>query len=496
MSILDALFGGLFGSDDQEEQKEEVVERPCSNCPGYCKIAPEACSVCEPYKEQMIDAIYWVEHKDELLSRYEVTGVNDVQSGAVTCPYCGGHSDDPYVCEYCGSKLAEGNGKIKVASASDIPNPVLEAQEIIFKRYEAVKDFDGADEAYGLVDALSGVENEGLLSSIFNALLGSESSNDSKTLGNKMSESEIGEMAAFYGVSVADYLAGLDIGKYLAMSNKKTAAKAEEQYMSSQSSQQSGGMSGLSGLAGLAGMVGLGSMLFGGSSYNYDAARKPSYHKPTVVVKPPVYQTGSQQAHNKPYNSHMPKPYRPDAVGLGTFQQTGKPSGSDVRPPLPGAKPSSQQSKPSAPQQLKPSGSQSKPSASNVRPPLPGTKPSSQQSKPSTSSARPPMPEVRPMTGQSKPSAQQNKPSIGGLGSQQISKPSASQPKPSAQQHRPSASQPKPKVPASALGGAAKVAGKTSSGPKQADKLSEHLKQEQKSQDKIAQKLQGKASKK
>ena len=460
MSILDALFGGLFGSDDQEEQKEEVVERPCSNCPGYCKIAPEACSVCEPYKEQMIDAIYWVEHKDELISRYEVTGVNDAQSGAVTCPYCGGHSDNPYVCEYCGSKLSEGNGKIKVASAADIPNPVLEAQDIIFKRYEAVKDFDGADEAYGLVDALSGVESEGLLSSIFNALLGSEETNDSRTLGNKMSESEIEEMAKFYGVSVADYLAGLDNGKYLTMSNKKTAAKAEEQYMSSQPSQQSGGMSGMAGLAGLAGMVGLGSMLFGGSSYNYDAARKPTYHHPTVVVKPPVSQN--------------------------------KPQAGQVRPPLPGAKPS-------APQQLKPSGSQSKPAGSSVRPPMPEVKPTLSQSKPQASQVRPPLPGVKPSAQQSKPqtsqvrpplpgtkpSAQQNKPSIGGLGSQQIVKPSAGKPKPPVQQS-------KPKTPVPAAGGAAKPG----SGPKKADKLSAHLKQEQGAQNKVAQKVQSKTPKK
>ena len=299
MSILETLFGGLFGDDDESVQ-ETAVERPCSNCPGSCSIAPSACSVCQPYKEQMIDAIYWVEHKDELLSRYEVTG-NTATQGAVVCPHCGGHSDNLYVCDYCGSRLQEGNGKIQVASASEIPNPVLEAQNIIFDRYEAVKNFEGADEAYGLVDALSGIGSQGLLSSIFDALLGSSADNDSKTIGNKMTESEINEMADYYKVSVAEYLNGLDNGKYLTLSNKKTAAAAEAQYTQSNTSSSAGGS--LSDLSGLGGAIGLGSLLFGGSSYNYNAAR-PQQSMP----KPQNYQTVSNTRPPQTSGQSLPKP--------------------------------------------------------------------------------------------------------------------------------------------------------------------------------------------
>ena len=295
MGLLDALFGGLFGDDDSSEE-EVVVERPCSNCPGDCSIAPDACSVCQPYKEQMIDAIYRVEHKDEIISRYEVTGTA-VSEGAVVCPYCGGHSENHYVCEYCGSKLQEGTGKIQVASAADIPNPVLEAQDIIFSRYEAVKNFAGADEAYGLVDALSGIGSEGLLSSIFGALMGDSDTNDSKTLGNKMTESEIKEMADFYNVSISEYLTGLDNGKYLTMSNKKTAAAAEEKYSRERTETSSSG-SMLGDLSGLAGALGLGSILFGGNSYNYSAARRrpgATYRTVTPNTRPQSVPNPRQQ---------------------------------------------------------------------------------------------------------------------------------------------------------------------------------------------------------
>ena len=351
MSILDALFGGLFG-DEEEEQQEATIEHPCSNCPGSCSIAPDACSVCQPYKEKMIDAIYWVEHKDELISRYEVVGTN-TQQGAVICPHCGGHSEDHYVCEYCGSKLQDGTGKIQVASAADIPNPVMDAQDLIFARYEAVKDFAGADEAYGLVDALSGVGSRGLLSSIFDALMGDSDGNDSKTIGNKMTESEIREMADYYKVSVGEYLTGLDNGKYLTLSNKKTAAAAEQTYSSTHMDDMQGS-SPLSGLAGLAGAIGLGSMLFGGSSYNYSAARpKPGYH-----------------GYGQHYSNTGSKPPQSTSPFFGVPVQQPRP---EVKPqmqqPKPAAKPSVQQSKPAA----KPSAQQPKPAA----------KPSAQQSKPS-----------------------------------------------------------------------------------------------------------------
>ena len=276
MSLLDKLFGGLF--DSVEEEKKQI-EHPCANCPSSCTIAPQACQVCKPFKAQMIDAIYRVEHKEEIISQYVVTGTSS-QEGTVVCPNCGGHSENHYVCEYCGSKLQDGIGKIQVASAADIPNPVLEAQDIIFQRYDAVRSFAGADSGYGMEDALSGISSKGLFSSIFDALLGADndSSSDSKSIGMKMTESEIEEMAKYYGVSVSDYLTGLDNGKYLTLSNKAAAARAEEKYAQSSSSGSQGG-SLLGDIAGMAGVMGLGSMLFGGSTYNKTAARDP-YKKP------------------------------------------------------------------------------------------------------------------------------------------------------------------------------------------------------------------------
>ena len=279
MSILESIFGGLFGDDDTQGTTTARVEHPCQNCPSNCQLYPNACSVCQPYKEQMIDALYWVEHKDELKDQYEVVGVNNMNSGSTVCPYCGGPSNDPYICEYCGSQLQEGTGKIRVASAADIPNPVLNAQDIIFDRYHAVSGFAGADSAYGLEGALSGINSEGLLSSIFNALMGSDTSTESVTIGNKMTEKEIESMADFYDVSVSEYLDGLDNGKFFTLSNKDISVKAEETYVNSQSSSDDSlfGLGGLGG--GLAGAMGLGSLLFGGNKYNKEAAKdyKPNY---------------------------------------------------------------------------------------------------------------------------------------------------------------------------------------------------------------------------
>ena len=282
MSILESIFNGLFGDYETESATTTAVEHPCSNCPSNCQLYPQACSVCQPYKEQMIDALYWVDHKDELKDQYEVVGVNNMNTGSTICPYCGGPSNDPYVCEYCGSQLQEGTGKIRVASAADIPNPVLNAQDIIFDRYNAVSGFAGADSAYGLEGALSGVNSEGLLSSIFNALLGAEESSGSAiSIGNKMTEKEIESMADFYDVSVSQYLDGLDNGKYFTLSNKDITVKAEESYVSSNSSYSDSlfGFGSLGSGTGLAGAMGLGSLLFGGDKYNKTAAKdyNPNY---------------------------------------------------------------------------------------------------------------------------------------------------------------------------------------------------------------------------
>ena len=144
MSFLESLFGDW---SDSSESSRSAVSHPCSNCPSNCAIYPAACSVCQPYKEKLIDALYNVDHKDEILAKYEVVGTTDASSGFVTCPYCGAQSANPYVCEYCDSKLQEGSAKIKVASAKDLPNPVLDAQDLIFERYDAISNFVDSNES-------------------------------------------------------------------------------------------------------------------------------------------------------------------------------------------------------------------------------------------------------------------------------------------------------------------------------------------------------------
>ena len=328
MSLLDKLFG-LFS--DGTDSSSTVVEHPCSNCPSSCSIAPAACSVCQPFKEQMIDAIYRVEHKDEILEQYEVAGIS-AQEGAVVCPHCGGTSDNPYICDYCGSKLQDGSGKIKVASAADLPNPVLEAQDIIFRRYDAVRGYVGADSGYGYEDALSGVGSQGLLSSIFSAFMGTSSSSDSYSIGNRMTEEEIKEMADYYDVSVSEYLTGLDNGKYLTLSNKTTAAKAEETYTSTHQTTSSSG--GLSDLTGLAGAMGIGSLLFGGSRYNRSVARTPRQPVSARPVQDP-YRTAHapSQAPRTVQSVQKPDPRMEEAAKKRSLSPADPRHGSDLHSP-------------------------------------------------------------------------------------------------------------------------------------------------------------------
>lgn len=213
MSILGNLFEELM-------QGGSAVEHPCANCPSTCAIAPQACDVCRPYKEQLIDAIYNVEHKDEFMGRYEVAA-GGVTSGTVTCPHCGGPSANAHICEYCGSVLDEsGSGKIKVKSAADIPNPVLIAQDIIFERCEAVRGYASADST-DLFETVSEINRKGLLGTLIEGLFDeADSSSESR-----MTEAEIEQMAASYGVSVARYLEGLDNGLYLTLTAKKAKEK-------------------------------------------------------------------------------------------------------------------------------------------------------------------------------------------------------------------------------------------------------------------------------
>ena len=213
MAILSSIWNALTGNTQQE--KETVTDRPCANCPSDCAIAGTACSLCSPYKKQLIDVLYQVNHLDEYYAGYEVAGTT--VSGGVQCPFCGAKSENPFVCDYCGSQLSEGSGKIKVASYSDIPNPIMQAQNIIYERYETIVQKNTA----------SGSESSGIFSQLTSllggsSLLGSASADESdQALGAKMSEDEIKEAASLYGVSIADYLQGLDNGKYLTLSGKQ-----------------------------------------------------------------------------------------------------------------------------------------------------------------------------------------------------------------------------------------------------------------------------------
>ncbi len=206
MSLLSSLLRSLSG----KEEKSTITQRPCANCPSDCKIAGEACTVCEPYKRKLIDTLYYVDLLEEFLAKYEIADHAGEQ--VVNCPYCGARSSDPLVCEYCGSRLTDGTGKIRVEKASDIPNPIMQAQDIIFERADSViKQY-----------TKSGSSSQGILGDLLAAVSGEDSDSEGENpLGAKMSEAEIKEAAALYGVSVSAYLTGLDNGKYLTLAGKK-----------------------------------------------------------------------------------------------------------------------------------------------------------------------------------------------------------------------------------------------------------------------------------
>lgn len=130
MSLLGNLINSLTGKNNED------FTPPCSLCPGSCGIGPGACAECQPYKERLKDALYNVDHLDEFNARYEVVGT--VSSGSTTCPHCGAPSGNRFVCDYCGMQIAEDDGKIRVTSANDIPDPVIEARDIIYERHSKI----------------------------------------------------------------------------------------------------------------------------------------------------------------------------------------------------------------------------------------------------------------------------------------------------------------------------------------------------------------------
>ncbi len=257
MSIFSKLFDALTG--DGGEEKQQTADRPCANCPSTCAIAGDACEVCAPYKKKLIDAVYYVDHLEEFRARYEVTGLAG-ESGTVTCPYCGGKSENHQVCEYCGSRLTEDTetaGKIKVEKASDIPNPIMEAQDIIFERYNTVirKYAQNSSGSGGTGTGTDGSTLGSTLGDILSGLFGEEESSESESaLGAKMSEEEIREAASLYGVSLGDYLTGLDNGKYLTLAGRKAAQQlgTSGQTDYTDYSPASAGVPGLAGIGTLA----------------------------------------------------------------------------------------------------------------------------------------------------------------------------------------------------------------------------------------------------
>ena len=175
-----------------------ATTKPCTNCPSSCSIYPDACDECKEYKEELLDALYWVENRDEYYDGFEIVSPNaQANAGTVLCPSCGAPvSATAKFCEYCGTQLSAEAEKIQVHSAAEIPDPILSAQDLIYDRREIVKSYS---------------KSSGLLGSLKNIF---GSSTDSLDLGDKMTVAEIENMANKYGVTVSSYLAGLDDGLY------------------------------------------------------------------------------------------------------------------------------------------------------------------------------------------------------------------------------------------------------------------------------------------
>lgn len=291
MSFINDFLEKITGLDlDGSDSKESTtVERPCANCPSNCAIAGTACSVCQPYKKKLIDAVYHIDHLDEYYDRYEVVNTPQQTSGGTThCTHCGANSVNPYICEYCGSQLSEApvsSGKIQVSAASEIPNPIMEAQDIIWDRYSVVIKQFGSN-----MFKNSAVKGS-LIGDLFTQLLGTEDETNEETsaLGAKMSEAEIKEAASLYNVSVGSYLTGLDNGRYLTLKAKK---EVNAQGASSDSSYTPASM-------GLPGMAAIG--MFAGSIFSNSSGWKRPQQMPQRPSSHPVYRdTSSRPSQNMP----------------------------------------------------------------------------------------------------------------------------------------------------------------------------------------------------
>lgn len=204
MSILGNLINGVFGGNDGESSEP----KPCPNCASSCEFFPDACGECAAYKQKLIDALYDVAHLEEYYDRYEVVSPAAVE-GTVNCPACGAPNPASAVaCEFCGTQLREGSAKIQVASASEIPDPIQLAQDVIFDRQAVIQKYER--------------EKSGFLENLTELLSGDEEA----ALTGQMSTDEVKAVAAEYEVSVNTYLQGLDNGTYLTASAKKKKDEA------------------------------------------------------------------------------------------------------------------------------------------------------------------------------------------------------------------------------------------------------------------------------
>ena len=359
MSIINDFLEKITGLDlDGSDSKENAVKHPCANCPSNCVIAGTACPVCEPFKRRLIDAVYHVDHLDEYYAKYEVVSKPQNVSGGTHCTHCGANSADPYICEYCGSKLADApasSGKIQVSAASEIPNPIMEAQDIIWERYDTLmKQFSTVGLKTSMV---KGSLIGDLMSQIFNS---DNEDEETSALGAKMSEAEIREAAGLYNVSVGSYLTGLDNGRYLTLKGKKEADKQAASASVPSSSYDPASI----GLPGMAAIGMFASSIFGGGNRRrrpHDFPQKPSQ---------PVYRDRPRQPSDRPQSQRPPMPVsrpfdfggdtleRPSRVKPSSGSGTKRPSNFPDKPSsIPLRRPSSEQRV--TPQRSEPSSSRS-----------------------------------------------------------------------------------------------------------------------------------------
>ncbi len=197
------MAGGLLGLFDTLTDDRK---KPFSSCPVFCTSFPDACTECGQYNRKLEKVLYNVEHMDTFFSDY-VIDPNAAPGGERECFNCGAPASPSDIeCPYCGEALTNGQSPIRVRSETEVPNPILEAQDIIMDKKEMLSRFQKQKNA-----------NNGILGAIMNVGSGIA---DKMGTTKKMTLAEIQETASAYGVSVHSYLVGLDQGTYLTKAGK------------------------------------------------------------------------------------------------------------------------------------------------------------------------------------------------------------------------------------------------------------------------------------